>query len=313
MPHGDVADGGAHELSYHEHPDELVELLAPFVLEGVAAGERVVVIATEAHRSALDAALAELHLGAELDDRLTYLDAAETLASIRSFGAIDPDRFLAMASAVVGTGERVRLFGEIVALLWEEGDVTGALELEALWNLFLEGRELRLLCAYPASTLDGSDLHHVKDVLLQHDNLSGSVYHHAPGAATAVFVPVAGSVPEVRHFVGQVLRSWGEDPYLAGDVVLVASELATNAILHAGSPYRLTLSRTGGSVRVALQDVADRPAEPRHASAEDTNGRGMVIVAALSRRWGCDPLPEGKVVWAELGADEDHGPGVVGA
>jgi hypothetical protein len=304
VSHGDVADGGAHELSYHEHPDELVALLAPFVIEGLAAGERVIVIATEPHRTALSATLARKHIDID-HELLTMLDAAETLASLRPDGTIDADLFVAMASGVAGPGKRVRIFGEMVALLWEAGDVMGALELENLWNDFLEAREVRLLCAYPASTLDESNLHDVKDVLLQHDNLSGSVHHRAPGAATAVFVPVAGSVPEVRLFVGQVLRSWGEDPYLTGDVVLVASELATNAILHAASPYRLTLSRTGGSVRVALQDVADSPAEPRVPSADDTHGRGMVIVAALSRRWGCDPLPEGKVVWAELGAEED--------
>lgn len=305
MPHAeDVAVSGAHELGYHSHPDELVDLLAPFVADGLTAGEQVVVLATAEHRAALTAALEGRGLGAD-HDRLTLLDATETLASLRADGVIDRDRFAALTSGLVSGGGRVRLFGEMVALLWEEGDIASALELERLWNDLLAGRAMRVLCAYPASTLDGSSLHDLQEMLAQHDRLRGRVHHTTPGASSGVFVPVAGSVPEVRQFVDQVLRSWGEDPFLIGDVVLVASELATNAVLHAGSPFRLTLDRTGGVVRVALQDVDDSPAGQRNASADDTNGRGMVIVAALSHRWGSDPLPDGKVVWAELAAEDE--------
>jgi hypothetical protein len=82
----------------------------------------------------------------------------------------------------------------------------------------------------------------------------------------------------------------------------VASELATNAVLHADSPFRVSVDRSIGVVCIAIQDAVEGLAEQQPPSRDEMTGRGMAIVNALSRRWGCDALPAGKVVWAELAA-----------
>ena len=108
-------------------------------------------------------------------------------------------------------------------------------------------------------------------------------------------------MPAVRRFVTGVMRLWREEAVTA-DAELVASELATNAVLHADSPFRVSVDRSVGVVCIAIQDAVEGIAEQQPPSHDEMTGRGMAIVSALSRRWGCDALPAGKVVWAELAA-----------
>ena len=81
----------------------------------------------------------------------------------------------------------------------------------------------------------------------------------------------------------------------------MASELVANAVRHAATPVVLSLGRRDGCLMIAVQDAApDRLPRPRDAGAEETGGRGMMLVDRLAHRWGCSPSEESKVVWAEL-------------
>ena len=195
----------------------------------------------------------------------------------------------------------------MVALLWELGNVAGALELEELWNDLQQHEDFELLCAYPTSALGDARLGDVSEVCALHTGVRPpSSYSTGTPAADAtiaeysqVFLPVPEAVAAVRRFVTDVLARWREQD-LVLDATLVASELATNAVLHASSPFRVSVDRSVGVVCIAIQDVASDPAQQRDPNGHDASGRGMAIVEALSRRWGCDSLPTGKVVWAEL-------------
>jgi anti-sigma regulatory factor (Ser/Thr protein kinase) len=91
---------------------------------------------------------------------------------------------------------------------------------------------------------------------------------------------------------------------LVDDVELVVSELATNAMTHAHTPFTVTLKTFDHLVLVVVQDGSQ--ASPRHHLAEgfDTTGRGMAIVGSLSRAWGVSPATgHGKEVWVEFDRD----------
>ena len=118
-------------------------------------------------------------------------------------------------------------------------------------------------------------------------------------ACSRVYLPTPESVPAARHFVVDVLRSWGHDA-LAADAALIVSELATNALSHADSPFRTVVDRRRGGLRIGVEDASEVPIERRDAESDDIDGRGVHIVEALSRRWGYSPVPGGKIVWAEL-------------
>lgn len=125
----------------------------------------------------------------------------------------------------------------------------------------------------------------------------------APGAGTKVTMPLAASgdaVREARGTVRRLLEGWG----LAGlgeTAELCASELATNAVLHARSPVLMAVALLPDAVRVEVQDATPGAIEAG-ALVDDgaESGRGLAIVDALTESWGVEQHLAGKTVWFEL-------------
>jgi serine phosphatase RsbU (regulator of sigma subunit) len=108
-------------------------------------------------------------------------------------------------------------------------------------------------------------------------------------------------VPRVRQFVAEELRKLGRLD-LVDDGVLVASELAANAMLHAGGITAAAVVETGEGVRIEVHDRTRVPPLMARQSVEAMTGRGLRLVAAISSAWGAEPTDEGKMVWADLSA-----------
>jgi anti-sigma regulatory factor (Ser/Thr protein kinase) len=130
----------------------------------------------------------------------------------------------------------------------------------------------------------------------------------APRPRTATRMPGgdARSVGETRDFAMTTLRKWDVADRL-DDIVIVVSELLTNAIRHAHPgadrqprwPIRLDLLQSGPCVLCMVADPSDRPPVPREPGCLAEAGRGLQIIAALSDQWGfTTPSEMGKVVWA---------------
>ncbi|MBT2440850.1 ATP-binding protein [Streptomyces sp. ISL-36] len=97
----------------------------------------------------------------------------------------------------------------------------------------------------------------------------------------------------------------GDDEPLTDTLVLLISELVTNAVVHTGCPAVLRMLFGGGgpeagTVRVEVADASDRPPRPRHAECADTNGRGLELVDGLADRWGWQREGAGKSIWCEV-------------
>ena len=78
------------------------------------------------------------------------------------------------------------------------------------------------------------------------------------------------------------------------------TELATNALRHAYSPFTVVVSMQEDAIRITVRDASPLPPALRDAPQVATSGRGLAIVASLSTRWAAEPYRRGKVVWAEL-------------
>jgi anti-sigma regulatory factor (Ser/Thr protein kinase) len=117
--------------------------------------------------------------------------------------------------------------------------------------------------------------------------------------ATRSFGPALTDVREARGFSNQTTRSWGVPSEVAE---LVVSELAANAVVHAGSGFTVALADDAGTLRIEVQDDGrGAPAIP-HAGIDATHGRGLLLVERLAGSWGCREEPGGgKTVWVELG------------
>jgi anti-sigma regulatory factor (Ser/Thr protein kinase) len=295
----------------YDDPATLVARVAEFVAASLENGVPVVTISRPTHRRAVNDVLVDLGVdpvGATRDGTFLALDADETMSHFMVERCPDPDLFARVVASVLPIDSHpVSAFGEMVALLWERGEVAAALELESLWNTAIEAHPIRLLCAYPAELLAGSQLSHVARACDLHDRVTlggvhpdaGEVPPCADSARSSVHLPVPAAISSVRHFVRDALTAWDLHA-LVDDVTLVTSELATNAITHGASPFRTSLNRADGVVRVAVEDQSSAWPERHHARQGDQDGRGMAIVATLSHRSGCESTPGGKVAWAEL-------------
>ncbi|MFE9852765.1 ATP-binding protein [Streptomyces sp. NPDC005576] len=119
------------------------------------------------------------------------------------------------------------------------------------------------------------------------------------------------SVAAVREFVRRAAEEWGLGERV-DDVVLCASELATNAVLHgvpAGRGYLVRVERAeaAAGLRIEVHDSGDgrddvrvSGAGPVGSEASDESGRGLIIVNACADRWGVAVRQPGKIVWCEF-------------
>jgi hypothetical protein len=310
---------GEHVVHFYEHDVELVAGLCAYLAAAIRDGEAAIVIATQAHRRAFEAELEAQGIDiaqARVDGRFVSLDAAATMAAFVHEGRIDRDAFREVIGGLLRNAAAgvpaIRAYGEMVALLWEDGDVLAAIELEMLWNHL--GRELpfSLYCSYPATSVAGSE--HAEAVH-QLCHLHCRVLTSAPaeggdaqeltdtlagtGASTS-FPADPGSPGRARRMAATTLRRWGHGERLVDDASLVVSELASNAVRHAGSAFTVALEMQGSLLRVAVEDLAPLPVPVPDAYVTPQQLHGLGVIDALCARWGVEPTREGKVVWAQL-------------
>ena len=122
-----------------------------------------------------------------------------------------------------------------------------------------------------------------------------------PSSVERSFDCSTASPRRVRQFVREVLDGWlvGEP---ADDVVLIAHELAANALVHARSDYLVRLLRRDGCVRIEVDDASAAPPMAAEPSPSSLGGRGLVLVAGLANAWGWETRDGGKSVWVEVSA-----------
>ncbi|HEX5860379.1 MAG TPA: ATP-binding protein [Nocardioides sp.] len=118
--------------------------------------------------------------------------------------------------------------------------------------------------------------------------------HHATFEATPI------SASHARAFVSGHLVEH-RLLYLVDPVRLVASELATNAVVHASTAFRVTLAGLGETVLLTVRDESRSTLSRRPAHAMDESGRGLEIVNIVSLAWGINEDAAGsKAVWASF-------------
>lgn len=110
------------------------------------------------------------------------------------------------------------------------------------------------------------------------------------------FSPNPESVSEARHFVGENLRSPPAE--IIERVLLITSELATNCVVHARTPFEVRVTSAESEIRVEVRDSSDKLPVLRQPRTDEPTGRGLLIVAVLSDDWGVLPLGHrGTCVW----------------
>lgn len=120
------------------------------------------------------------------------------------------------------------------------------------------------------------------------------------GQAQARFHGELRSVPQARQFVMDTVDSWEAPGGVAWAAALAVTELATNAVLHAATDFGVAMSLEDELLRLEVSDGSARRPRLRHYGPEATTGRGLALVAKLSRQWGSFHQASGKTVWCTL-------------
>jgi Histidine kinase-like ATPase domain len=116
-----------------------------------------------------------------------------------------------------------------------------------------------------------------------------------------------GVVGRCRDFTREALVDWRwlpaddeEQQEVAEDVLLLVSEMVTNACLHAGGPLELALNCTAERLRIEVADGSAVAPAPRQSGPSVPGGHGLRVMEKLSRAWGVVPRGTGKAVWLEV-------------
>ena len=154
LPH---AWAPTHDVQFYAVEEALYQSIGRFLVDGVRAGQPILVVATGPHRRAFEQAMR--NAGVEPDDLVegrdaVWLDARETLSAFMEGGHPSPELFEATVGSVLQRLMRdrryviVRAYGEMVDLLWQDGKMEAALQLEHLWNALATKYSFALRCAY---------------------------------------------------------------------------------------------------------------------------------------------------------------------
>ncbi len=157
--------GSSHTVQFYSDDAFLLEALSRFVGTALGAGDAALVIATKSHRDGLSQRLKAHGLDISTpikNGRYASLDVAETLAKFMRDGMPDQDLFFNLVGRIVaqlsvsggGDPRPISAFGEMVAILWQEGNAAAAIRLEQLWNDLAQVHSFNLRCAYPITGFD---------------------------------------------------------------------------------------------------------------------------------------------------------------
>lgn len=172
-PLGHIEEVRNHEVHFYDDDKTLIDRISVFAGGALGAGEACIVCATPSHRSALVARLelAGLNVTRLVEDgRFVLLDAAGTLKQILVNGWPDVGQLTRLTAALLApfdqNGRRISVFGEMVALLWEQKKTDAAICLEKMWSELGTKRPLSILCAYPIQdgAVTGNEFRRICDV-----------------------------------------------------------------------------------------------------------------------------------------------------
>jgi hypothetical protein len=164
-----------HSVQVYEEEEAFLDTLEAFVMAGFRRNDAVIIIATPPHRAALAARLERngIDVGrASMRGQYIVRDAGATLARFMFDGWPAEARFQATVEELIAKARQnhvtVRAFGEMVALLWDDGLHRATMRLEHLWTQLCQRESFPLFCAYPKATFGSGDAPAWREVCQAH-------------------------------------------------------------------------------------------------------------------------------------------------
>ncbi|HZR48116.1 MAG TPA: MEDS domain-containing protein [Streptosporangiaceae bacterium] len=299
-----------HVVQFYRRDEELADQAGAYLAGALHDDGVAISIATREHRQAFEARLAAAGVdvpAARARGDYLAVDAEELLPRLMTTGRPDAASFNGVACSLIeepaAHGRSVRVYGELVAVLWDAGLMTAAVELEEMWVGLGRQFPFALWCGYRTEPSAGDLMAAgIAEVCRLHGEIVG---YRPPGAEARVgelsrdFAWSLDSIGPARRFVVAALEAGGHG-VVADDAALVVTEFAVNAVLHARSPFTVTITPGEDRVRIGVRDCAALPGSGNGQVLPVAPLHGLSAVAAMAVRWGATPTGSGKDVWAEL-------------
>lgn len=167
-----------HAVRFYENEKSLSQIVADFLAEGLAAGHPGIVVAAPSQRAAIVRELVARSLDVvelQRSNDLVLLDGKETLAAFMTEGRVDAEAFTTVMCNAIKSVCRgrvdctVRIYGQMVDILWQDGQQDTAMRLEMLWNQLAQTQAFSLLCGYAMGHFYKDA--HVDDVCSHHTHV----------------------------------------------------------------------------------------------------------------------------------------------
>ncbi len=172
--------GGEHVVLFYRTDAELVEKAGDYLADGLGHDHIAIVLATPDHRVAIEATLAARGVdvaAARNDQTLIVLDAADVLATLVDGDHIDRDSFDGLVAQfrqlATTTGRYLRVYADTSAVLWRDGNVAAAIDLEACAD-GIGAEWMSIFCAYPLESMSGGHARSVARVCQCHSAVLSS-------------------------------------------------------------------------------------------------------------------------------------------
>lgn len=151
---------GDHLVQFYNSDEFLADAVTTFIAPALMCGEGAIIVATEAHLHLFEKALQDSQINTSLlrlSGQLLLLDADLTLKSFMVNDIPDPLKFhLTIGGALTEMTSKypgVKAYGEMVNILWNEGNIYGTIALEKLWTELMSQKKFSLLCAYSLESM----------------------------------------------------------------------------------------------------------------------------------------------------------------
>jgi hypothetical protein len=189
-----------HVVQFFDSDESRASCVASFLAEGYRAGEPLLVVARPANWAAIVAELGRMNVPVQqalADRRLVAHDADDTLRRLSRHGSPDETLFEEVVGGAVRSlqkpGSRIRIYGEMVDMLAQRGELPDAIRLETLWNNLGERASYFLMCGYSAAHFVSTTTHRaMRDICGAHS----AVHRHAHDPLAAWLLTAAHNRPD---------------------------------------------------------------------------------------------------------------------
>ena len=256
-----------HVAGFYRTDDFLGGRVAGFITEGLTAGEQVIVLATASHWAAIAARLADTGLAfrrAVTDGQLLLLDATDVLDGLTVDGRVSVEGFRAALTRFIVPARRQRVYGELVSLLAERGDLQTALAAEAPGHELAHTLGIPVLCGYHVAGEQPLTSHAITSIEAAHDRTwtegtsevqNDSLNADALAAATRLH---AVRFYESRESLARIVGKFLGEGFLAGlPAIVIATPAHRDAIEQSLSAHYFDVSRLERANDLIMVDAAE--------------------------------------------------------